>query len=192
MSDVFDGYASADRDRAQAVAAELQARGLSVWWDRAIPPGRQFDEVIEEALDAARCVALLWTEASAASTLGQDQRRRGPAPWCAGAGAAAVRRAHPAGVPPRAGGQPQPMVTGPGIAGVRPALRGRARHRHRQRACGLRRQLQRPVAPGRPWARGLFDPGAGSQRRLAHPGGAHTRGEPGFRATARRRQAVQA
>jgi len=33
---------------------------------------------------------------------------------------------------------------------------------------------------------------SGSQRRLAHPGGAHARGEPGLRATARRRQAVQA
>ncbi len=81
MSDVFVSYASADRDRAQAVAAELQARGLSVWWDRAIPPGRQFDEVIEEALDAARCVALLWTEASAAShwvkTEGAEALRRG-------------------------------------------------------------------------------------------------------------------
>jgi hypothetical protein len=81
MSDVFISYASADRDRAQAVAAELQARGLSVWWDRAIPPGRQFDEVIEEALDAARCVALLWTDTSAAShwvkTEGAEALRRG-------------------------------------------------------------------------------------------------------------------
>ncbi len=81
MSDVFISYASADRDRANAVAAELQARGLSVWWDRAIPPGRQFDEVIEEALDAALCVALLWTETSAAShwvkTEGAEALRRG-------------------------------------------------------------------------------------------------------------------
>lgn len=81
MSDVFISYASADRERAQAVAAELQSRGLSVWWDRAIPPGRQFDEVIEEALDAARCVALLWTDSAAAShwvkTEGAEALRRG-------------------------------------------------------------------------------------------------------------------
>jgi hypothetical protein len=58
--------------------------------------------------------------------LGQDRRRRGPAPRRAGAGAAAGRCAHPAGVSPRAGGQSQPMGTGAGFAGVRPVLRGRA------------------------------------------------------------------
>ena len=39
-----------------------------MWWDRTIPPGRQFDEVIEEALDSARCVVVLWSKASVAST----------------------------------------------------------------------------------------------------------------------------
>lgn len=68
MSDIFISYASADRERAKVVAEALAARGLSVWWDRVIPPGRQFDEVIEEALDAARCVVVLWSQASTAST----------------------------------------------------------------------------------------------------------------------------
>lgn len=81
MSDVFISYASGDRPVAQALAAELQARGLSVWWDRSIPPGRQFDEVIEEALDAARCVVLLWSPAAAASswvkTEGAEALRKG-------------------------------------------------------------------------------------------------------------------
>jgi TIR domain-containing protein len=56
VSDIFVSYASADRDRARAVAQALTEHGWSVWWDRTIPPGKQFDEVIEEALDAARCV----------------------------------------------------------------------------------------------------------------------------------------
>ena len=68
VSDIFISYASADRERAKVVAEALAARGLSVWWDRNIPPGRQFDEVIEEALDAARCVVVLWSQASTAST----------------------------------------------------------------------------------------------------------------------------
>ena len=68
MSDIFVSYASADRERAKVVAEALAARGLSVWWDRNIPPGRQFDEVIEEALDAARCVVVLWSQTSTAST----------------------------------------------------------------------------------------------------------------------------
>ena len=68
MSDIFVSYASADRDRARAVAQALTEHGWSVWWDRTIPPGKQFDEVIEEALDAARCVIVLWSKASVAST----------------------------------------------------------------------------------------------------------------------------
>jgi hypothetical protein len=67
MTDVFVSYASADRDRAKAVADALAAQGWSVWWDRTIPPGKQFDQVIEEALDAASCVVVLWSRASVAS-----------------------------------------------------------------------------------------------------------------------------
>ncbi|MDQ2734174.1 MAG: toll/interleukin-1 receptor domain-containing protein [Pseudomonadota bacterium] len=68
MSDIFVSYSSKDRDRAALVARALEARGWSVWWDRTIPPGRQYDDVIEEALAEARCVVVLWSKASAAST----------------------------------------------------------------------------------------------------------------------------
>src|SRR5262245_23133166 len=68
MADIFISYATADRDRARTIAEALTARGFSVWWDRAIPPGRVFDEVIEEALETAKCVVVLWSAASAAST----------------------------------------------------------------------------------------------------------------------------
>ena len=68
MSDIFISYSSADRDRARQVAEALQRRGWSIWWDREIPPGRQYDDVIDEALSAARCVVVLWTQASTASS----------------------------------------------------------------------------------------------------------------------------
>jgi hypothetical protein len=68
MSDLFVSYASADRDRAKVVADVLAEQGWSVWWDRTIPPGKQFDEVIEQALDDAKCVVVLWSAASVAST----------------------------------------------------------------------------------------------------------------------------
>lgn len=67
MADVFISYASVDRNQAKRLAEHLQQHGYSVWWDRTIPPGRVFDEVIQEALDAAQCVVVLWSQASIAS-----------------------------------------------------------------------------------------------------------------------------
>lgn len=67
MNDIFISYAREDREKAKAVAAVFQQQGWSVWWDRSIPPGRSFDQVIEEALGAAKCVVVLWSKSSASS-----------------------------------------------------------------------------------------------------------------------------
>jgi hypothetical protein len=67
MSDIFLSYASEDRERAKALAHTLEAQGWSVWWDREIPFGKPFDEVIAENLAAARCVIVLWTKISVKS-----------------------------------------------------------------------------------------------------------------------------
>ncbi|HET9272198.1 MAG TPA: toll/interleukin-1 receptor domain-containing protein, partial [Vicinamibacterales bacterium] len=67
MADLFISYARSDRPRAEQLAHALERAGWSVWWDREIPPGRSFDEVIEEALSLARCVIVLWSEASVRS-----------------------------------------------------------------------------------------------------------------------------
>lgn len=67
MSDIFISYAREDREKAKTIAAVFKAQGWSVWWDRNIPPGRSFDQVIEEALAAARCVVVLWSKFSATS-----------------------------------------------------------------------------------------------------------------------------
>ncbi|MBP1687241.1 MAG: serine/threonine protein kinase [Deltaproteobacteria bacterium] len=67
MSDVFISYTSSDRQTAQKFAAALETYGWSVWWDREIPVGKNFDQVIEEELSAARCVVVLWSKESVQS-----------------------------------------------------------------------------------------------------------------------------
>jgi len=59
MSDIFLSYKNDDRPKAKIIAEALEQYGYSVWWDRIIPPGKIFDEVITDALDAAKCVIVL-------------------------------------------------------------------------------------------------------------------------------------
>jgi hypothetical protein len=67
MADIFISYARTDRARAETLARALTAHGWAVWWDREIPPGRTFDDVIEEALTDAKCVIVLWSRDSVQS-----------------------------------------------------------------------------------------------------------------------------
>jgi len=67
MSQIFISYASDDRQQAQFLAETLERYGWSVWWDRGIPIGKPFDEVIEEELSAAECVIVLWSRLSVSS-----------------------------------------------------------------------------------------------------------------------------
>jgi hypothetical protein len=73
--EIFLSYASPDRELAKALASALQAEGWSVWWDRTIPPGAIFDEVIESALSAARCVVVLWSKDSVVSNWVKNEAR---------------------------------------------------------------------------------------------------------------------
>jgi formylglycine-generating enzyme required for sulfatase activity len=67
MSDIFISYSSKDRGKAKDIADALKQQGYSVWWDRSILPGESFDTVIEDALDAAKCVIVLWSRTSVSS-----------------------------------------------------------------------------------------------------------------------------
>lgn len=64
MADIFVSYASEDRPRVARLVAELEGQGWSVWWDRALVPGDNYERIIETVLDEARCVVVVWTEAS--------------------------------------------------------------------------------------------------------------------------------
>lgn len=77
MHDVFLSYAKEDVGRAERVAEALRRAGFSVWWDRKIIPGKQFDNVIAEAIAAARCLIVLWSSASCASEWVKDEASEG-------------------------------------------------------------------------------------------------------------------
>jgi hypothetical protein len=67
MADIFISYAQADRAIARRFAAALESHGLSVWWDQRLHSGQPFDRIIEDAIDAARAVVVLWSKHSAKS-----------------------------------------------------------------------------------------------------------------------------
>ena len=67
VTDIFLSYAKEDRERARNLATALEAAGWSVWWDRNIQVGQTFDQAIENALDSAKCVVVLWSKHSISS-----------------------------------------------------------------------------------------------------------------------------
>jgi hypothetical protein len=67
MADIFISYASEDRNKAEELAETLRTRGWSIWWDRKIPLGKSYDEVIEKALGESKCAIVLWSAVSVAS-----------------------------------------------------------------------------------------------------------------------------
>jgi hypothetical protein len=67
MSDIFLSYASEDRERILPLVELLEGQGWSVWWDRSIPVGQDFDRTIEAAMAAARCVLAAWSASSVES-----------------------------------------------------------------------------------------------------------------------------
>jgi TolB-like protein len=61
MSHVFISYARSAAKEAQAVAAALRGLGQEIWLDDEIPAHRAYAEVIEERLNAAKAVLVIWS-----------------------------------------------------------------------------------------------------------------------------------
>lgn len=64
MTDVFVSYKAEDRRRVQPLVQALQADGYSVWWDEHIGTGDEWRQTIEQQLDAAKCVIVIWSKRS--------------------------------------------------------------------------------------------------------------------------------
>jgi tetratricopeptide (TPR) repeat protein len=77
MAQIFLSYDRRDETRAESVAALLERSGHSVWWDRHIKGGRQFASEIEQALEAADVVIVLWSAHSIKSDWVKDEAAAG-------------------------------------------------------------------------------------------------------------------
>jgi adenylate cyclase len=61
VSQVFISYARSTAAQAHAVAEGLRALGYEVWRDDELPAHRAYAEVIEERLQAAKAVVVIWS-----------------------------------------------------------------------------------------------------------------------------------
>jgi len=69
MADVFISYSKQERALTERLAADLLARGYTVWWDTNQVSGEAFRNVIQQELAAAKSVIVIWTPASVLSDL---------------------------------------------------------------------------------------------------------------------------
>ncbi|WP_265530306.1 TIR domain-containing protein [Sphingomicrobium marinum] len=67
MSDIFISYARSTEAVAKAVGDQLVAAGHQVWRDDELPAHRSYSDVIEERLEQAKAVVVLWSAEAARS-----------------------------------------------------------------------------------------------------------------------------
>lgn len=78
MADIFVSYKAEDRRRIRPLVEALQAEGYSVWWDEQIGGGAAWRQTIEDELNAAKCVIVVWSKRSVGpeGTFVQDEATR--------------------------------------------------------------------------------------------------------------------
>lgn len=67
MADVFVSYKKEDRAVTERVVALLRTERRSVWWDDGLTPHQAWDATIEQQIEAARAVLVLWSPRAVAS-----------------------------------------------------------------------------------------------------------------------------
>jgi adenylate cyclase len=73
MSDVFISYARSTEKQARQVAEALRTLGYGVWRDDELPAHRSYTEVIEERLQAAKAVVVIWSAEAVTSEWVQSE-----------------------------------------------------------------------------------------------------------------------
>ncbi|MEP6982249.1 MAG: TIR domain-containing protein [Sphingomicrobium sp.] len=74
---IFLSYAHGDHAQAQRLAQALERAGFTVWWDALIEGGSRFAKSIDEALEAADAVLVLWSKRSVESDWVRDEAAQG-------------------------------------------------------------------------------------------------------------------
>lgn len=65
MADIFLSYAREDIKKAEILANALASQGWTIFWDRtSLLAGQDFETVIEQAIQEARCMVVAWSQAS--------------------------------------------------------------------------------------------------------------------------------
>jgi hypothetical protein len=62
MADVFVSYSRRNAPSAENLVEGLKASGFAPWWDRLIPVGSLYQDVITQELDAAKCAVVAWSK----------------------------------------------------------------------------------------------------------------------------------
>jgi len=75
-ADVVVSYSRKDSAVAEPLIADLRARGINVWWDRELYSGEDLHDAIAAALEAAKAVIVIWSDAAATSMWVRDEARR--------------------------------------------------------------------------------------------------------------------
>jgi len=79
MADIFLSYAREDSEIAKRLSERLESIGWSVWWDREIPAGQTWRDVIEQSLATMGCMVVLWSKESIHSDWVKEEAEEGQA-----------------------------------------------------------------------------------------------------------------
>ena len=64
MADIFISYARAHHETTRNLARDLEAAGYSVWWDTSLLTGDVYRTTLDEQIEAAKAVIIVWTPES--------------------------------------------------------------------------------------------------------------------------------